>query len=68
VQQPRRYEFPTFGRQDTFFKEEREGIESMSKVMEEMCQEAAAQALEQGIEKGIGIATKKIVRNMIRAG
>ncbi len=63
-----------------FFKEEQEGIEIMSKVMEEIVREAVEQALEkgieqgrgegieQGIEQGIGIATKKIVCNMIKLG
>ncbi len=72
--------FPLLAERTRFFKEEKEGIESMSKVMEEMCKEAAEQALEkgikqgreegreEGIEQGIGIATRNIVCNMIKLG
>ncbi len=52
--------FPLLADRTRFFKEEKEGIESMSKVMEDMCQEA----MEKGMEK----ATRDIVRNMIRIG
>jgi len=55
-----------------FFKEEKEGIEIMSRGMQDMLQEAIEEGREkgreEGREEGIGIATKNIVSHMIRVG
>ncbi len=60
--------FPLLADRTRFFKEEKEGVESMCKAMEDMWQEAIEQGIEQGIVQGKGIATTNIVRNMIKLG